>query len=82
MTTSKNVLYYPIMNKEAQEIFDRIVAKDPEQLTEPEKSFLRARRGYLKKSQLEEYENVLEPKVKNQTSDKTETVKKEHGKSK
>ena len=69
------------MNKEAQEYLNTILTKDPDQLTDYEISFLRARRDYLKEIQLKEYDSVLNPKVKNQTSDDTETVKK-HGRRK
>lgn len=69
------------MNPEAQEVLNKILAKEPTVLTEDEAKFLRARRDYLKKSQLEEYVAVLNPKVENQTSDE-ETVKKSNAKSK
>lgn len=48
------------MNKEAQERLDEILKKEPEALTSEDKAFLRARRSYLKKAQLEEYSLVLE----------------------
>lgn len=51
------------MNKEAQEYLDAILKKSPGSLTQPEKVFLKARRGYLKPSQLEEYKSVLEEEV-------------------
>lgn len=69
------------MNPEAQEVLNKILAKDPSNLTEDDIKFLRARVSYLKASQLEEYDSVLNPKVKNQTSEKTETVKKSNAKS-
>ena len=65
------------MNKEAQEYLNKILAKTPETLNEYEIGFLRARSSYLKKAQLEEYESVLNPKVKNQTPTKG-TVKKQN----
>lgn len=68
------------MNPEAQAIFDEILKKEIDDLSEDDKIFLRARRSYLKKAQVEEYDSVLNPKIKNQTSAKTETVK-EHGES-
>ena len=58
------------MNPEAQEYLNKILTKNPSELTEDEKRFLRARRSYLKESQLKEYESVL-----NQTSVETEPVK-------
>lgn len=50
------------MNPEAQEYLNKILAKEPETLTIDEIRFLRARRSYLKNSQLEEYQSVLETK--------------------
>ena len=50
------------MDKRSQEYFDKILAKGPESLTTEEVAFLRARRMYLKKAQLEEYQSVLETK--------------------
>lgn len=47
------------MNPEAQAVLDEILRKDPEALTLEERLFLRARRSYLKKSQLEEYKDIL-----------------------
>lgn len=49
------------MNQEAQEYLDTILKKEPEALNFEERAFLRARRSYLKKAQLEEYKEVLEP---------------------
>lgn len=48
------------MNPEAQEVLNGILQKDPSNLTRIEREFLRARAGYLKKSQAEEYAEVLE----------------------
>ena len=62
------------MDQRSQEYFDKILKKEPETLTEDEIGFLRARQSYLKKAQIEEYDNILNPKVKSQTSEK-ETVK-------
>lgn len=74
------------MNPEAQAILDVILKKDPSTLTADDIGFLRARRDYLKKSQLDEYDEVLNPKAKkeeapkvaakeeNQTPAKTGTV--------
>lgn len=58
------------MDPKSREYLDEILKKSLSTLTEDEKSFLRARRSYLKESQLVEYESVL-----NQTSEK-EPVKK------
>lgn len=52
------------MDQTSQEYFDKIVAKDPDTLSQQEIDFLRARRSYLKKVQLEEYDKVLNPKAK------------------
>ena len=59
------------MDKRTQEYFDKIIAKSPETLNANEIAFLRARRSYLKKAQLEEYRDILETKPP-----KSETVKK------
>ncbi|MAG60126.1 hypothetical protein CMO96_05070 [Candidatus Woesebacteria bacterium] len=62
------------MDPKSKEYLDKILEKNLEELTEDEKSFLRARRSYLKRADLEEYKGVL-----NQTS-KKEPVKKKNGK--
>lgn len=62
------------MDQKSQEIFDSILLKDPDQLSESEIVFLRARRSYLKKAQLQEYKSVLQSKKERQTSVK-ETAK-------
>ena len=59
------------MDKRSQEYLDKILAKGPETLNSEEIAFLRARRMYLKKAQLEEYQSVLETKPA-----KEQTVKK------
>lgn len=61
------------MNPEAQAVLDDILKKTPEELSPEEIAFLRARRSYLKKSQLDEYSDVLEAKAKPPV---TEAVKK------
>jgi len=58
------------MDDRSKKYFDSILAKEPEDLSKEEISFLRARRSYLKKIQEEEYNSVLETKPP-----KTETVK-------
>lgn len=50
------------MNPEAEELLKKILAKSMVALTEDDKAFLRARKSYLKESQLEEYASILEPK--------------------
>ena len=52
------------MDQRSQEYLDAILKKEPETINESEKAFLRARRSYLKKAQLEEYDSVLNPKTK------------------
>lgn len=52
------------MNPEAQAVLDEILKKDPQNLTTDDIEFLRARSSYLKKSQLDEYDSVLNPKTK------------------
>lgn len=55
------------MDAKSQERLNNILTRDPHELNEDERAFLRARRGYLKKSQLEEYKEVInsdpEPKT-------------------
>lgn len=48
------------MNPEAQERLDEILKLNPDALNPEQVAFLKARRSYLKKSQLEEYKEVLE----------------------
>ena len=60
------------MDPRSQERLDSILTKNPSALTQEEVGFLRARRSYLKKIHLEEYESVLNS-VSSQTSDE-ETV--------
>lgn len=67
------------MDLRSQEILEAILKKEPRELNEEEIAFLKARRSYVKESQLAEYESVLH--LKNQTSDK-ETVKENAKKSK
>lgn len=56
------------MNPEAQAVLDEILKKDVDELTDYEIGFLRARRSYLKKAQLEEYSSILNTKpAKKQT---------------
>lgn len=49
------------MNKEAQEYFDILMAKDPESLTEDELGFLKARRGYIPEDKLSDYDFTEKP---------------------
>ena len=67
------------MDLRSQEILEAILKKEPRELNEEEIAFLKARRTYVRESQLAEYESVLH--LKNQTSDK-ETVKENAKKSK
>lgn len=64
------------MDQRSQELFDEILKKNPDELNESEASFLRARRSYLKKAQLEEYKEVLNPKKESQTPIKGTAKKK------
>lgn len=50
------------MNKEAREILDRLVNRDPEALTTMQIAFLRARHTYLTKEEVKKFKNVLFPK--------------------
>ena len=65
------------MNPGAQTRLDNILKKSPEELNTEEIAFLRARRDYLKTSQVEEYDSILNPKETKPLE--TETVK-THGK--
>ena len=49
------------MDPKSQETLDGIVKKTPESLNPDEVRFLRARRGYLNKAQLEEFDSVINP---------------------
>jgi len=62
------------MDERSAVILAKIVEKTPAELTKEEIGFLRARRSYLKKAQVEEFNSILNPRVENQTSNK-ETVK-------
>lgn len=86
------------MDTKTQEYLDKILKKSPSELTPDEVAFLKARRSYLKPAQVEEYKEVLEGKsvkkeesveeetpteeVENQTSEKSEPVKKSNAKAK
>lgn len=50
------------MDERSKEYLNKILAKGPQALNSGEVAFLRARRSYLKKSQLEEYDEILFPK--------------------
>lgn len=61
------------MDKGFQERLNKIFNK-VEKLTEEEVAFLRARKSYLKPTQVQEYDSLLNPKVKSPSSNK-ETAK-------
>lgn len=63
------------MNPEAQAYLDAILKKNPEELNHLELTFLRARRDYLKKSQLEEYKDVLFPNKEVHDGNKSDSYK-------
>jgi len=48
------------MNPKSKELLDKVLSKNPDELNKDEVAFLRARRSYLKNSQLEEYSSVLQ----------------------
>jgi hypothetical protein len=54
------------MDEKSQEYLRKILLKDVQLLTSEEIKFLKARRSYLKQSQLDEYKSVIE--VKEQSS--------------
>jgi len=47
------------MDLKSKERFDKILEKPSTEFTKDEIAFLKARRAYLKKPQLEEYKNIL-----------------------
>ena len=47
------------MDPRSKEILQEILEKPVAELNEEDKAFLRARRSYLKKSQLEEYDSII-----------------------
>lgn len=51
-----------IARQELQNVIDRIVIKEPFQLTLYEKGFLRARIAYLKPEEKLKFKEILEPK--------------------
>ncbi len=67
------------MNPEAVEYLNKVLAKNPSELTTDEILFLRARRTYLKPSQIEEYKEVLEVKTEKPNPTPTGTVKTKDG---
>ena len=58
---AKTPTEYPNMDATSQKVFDEILKKRISELTVDDKAFLRARRSYLKESQLKEYDEVLNP---------------------
>lgn len=69
------------MDERSKERLQIILSKEPAILTKDDIGFLKARRSYLTEEQTQKYQNVLNPKVINQTSD-TEPVKQNAKKSK
>lgn len=60
------------MNPEARAYLDKILEKSPNELTDIEIAFLKARSSYLKRAQLDEYAEVLtasKPKVEEKQDD-------------
>jgi len=55
------------MNPQAQEFLNNLLTKSPKELKPDEIAFLRARRSYLKPSQLIEYKEVLETQTSKET---------------
>lgn len=52
-----------IARQELQNVIDRIVMKEPFQLTLYEKGFLKARISYLKPEEKVKFKEILEPKI-------------------
>ena len=63
------------MNQEAQERLNKILQKSPETLNIEEIGFLRARRSYLNKMQLEDFASILETKPPVKETVKTKNAK-------
>ncbi len=61
------------MNKDAQELFDRLVKLDVAELTAEDKDFLRARRNYMNSEQKRVYADVIKDVV---VVDETKVVSK------
>ena len=64
------------MDPKSKERLDQILQKSPRDLSDEEVAFLRARKMYLKQSQIDEYKEILV--VKHQTPD--EGTENKHGK--
>lgn len=47
------------MDEQSQKVFDEIVAKEPNALTEADIGFLKARRSYLSEEQRSKFKEVL-----------------------
>lgn len=62
------------MDERSKERLTKLVEKTPGELTKDDIGFLRARRSYLTKAQVAEFDDILNPRIENQTSQK-ETVK-------
>lgn len=64
------------MNKEAQEVLNNIVKKEPYELTEADKGFLRARRSYVSAEDMERFSSVFEDIEETPTLSYQDLVKK------
>ena len=60
------------MDPRSKEILQEILEKPVAELNEEDKTFLRARRFYLKKSQLEEYDSIINLPKKEEEEEKEE----------
>ena len=58
------------MDDRSRKHLDSILIKQPEELTQEEQAFLRARRTYLTRTQLEDYITILNQTPKNGTENK------------
>lgn len=56
-----------LARQELQNVLDKIVIKEPFQLTSYERGFLKARRDYLKPEEKAKFKEILEPTVKEET---------------
>lgn len=67
------------MNPEAQAVLDKILVKDPSELTENDVAFLRARRSYVGKKSRKKFSSVFDEEPGNEKKD-NESDQKQDGK--
>lgn len=65
------------MNKEAWDVLNKIILKEPHELTETDRGFLKARRSYLTEDQCEKFRGILNEKEKEENSEELEDLREE-----